>query len=277
MDLTELFQIQAGAFGGALAMLLVQVAWQKRSEKPRRLGGLVLIGGLIGAALVQSGVPRMPFGDDALRADDRLFWLLVAAVPVVLVPKRHALVPLALLVPLVISKAFADWTLADGAWVDRIAVPLGFALLVSCGDGIFRARPGKTSAFQLGLWGALISAAIGATGSMTHARWMGGLGLAFGLSILWAWRRWNAGLLDGGSFALWCAAFAWTATEFSYLERVDALLIAAALPLSLVAQVVPAAPRAKAALGWLLLLAPFVAAGVRIWMAWEPDPYAGYY
>lgn len=277
MDPIELLQIQAGAFVGALVGLVIQLTWQRRAGKPRRLGGLVLIGGLLGAALVQAGVPTLPFGADRLRSTERLFWLMVAAIPVVLLSWRHALLPLALAAPLVISNTLTEWSLADGAWVANLAVPLGLVALVLAGDALFRARPGKVSAVQLGAWAGLVSGAIGATGSMTYAAWMGGMGVAFGLSVLWALRKWNAGLLDGGSLALWSGAFIWMAIEYSELHWLDGLLVAAALPLSLAASALPLKPKPKALLGWLLLLAPFVAAGIRIFLAWESDPYAGYY
>jgi hypothetical protein len=277
MEPLFVLKVQAGAFVGALIALVIQIVWQRGPAKPRRLGGLVLLGGLIGAGLVQYGVPTSPFGADSLRSNERLFWLMVAALPLVLIAWRHVLIPLALVTPLVITNGFHDWSLADGAWVGHLAVPLGLVVLVQFGDGLFRARPGKASAMQLGLWAGLISAAIGATGSQTYALWMGGMGVAFGLSVLWAWRKWNAGLIDGGSLALWTGAFVWLATSYSELKGLDALLIVSALPLSLISRAVPLKPKAQAILGWVVLLAPFVVAGVRIALAWESDPYADYY
>lgn len=276
MEPLFVLKVQAGAFVGALVALAIQIVWQRAQPKPRRLGGLVLLGGLIGAGFVLFGVPTSPFGEDSLRSNERLLWLLVAAVPLVLIAWRHVLIPLALVTPLVITNGFSNWSLAEGAWVGHLAVPLGLAVLVLFGDGIFRARPGKESAIQLGLWTGLISAVIGATGSMIFAMWLGGLGVAFGLSFLWAWRRWNAGLIDGGSLALWSGAFVWMAASYSELERLDALLIVSALPLSLLSRVLPLKPKAQSILGWVLLLAPFIAAGVRIALAWESDPYAYY-
>jgi len=269
--------VQAGAFILALAALGLGIAWQKRDARPRRFAGLVLIAGLLGATLAQTGLPRVPFGDGSLRAGDRLFWLLIATLPLVLSTWRHALLPVALVLPVVVAGAFDELGFADGAWVVSLALPLGCVVLVLCGDGLFRARPGRTSAVQLGVWVGLASGVIGATGSAAYASWLGGMGLAFGLTVLRAWRQGTAGHIDGGSTALWTAGFLYMAQQFSYLDATDALLVAAALPLSLLASLVPLKPVPRLVLGWLLLLAPIAWAGVRIYLAWEPDPYAGYY
>lgn len=275
--LLEMLTVQASAFVLALAALGLGIAWQRRDPRPRRFAGLVLIAGLVGATLAQTGLPRVPFGEGSLRASDRLFWLLLAAVPFVLSTWRHALIPLALVLPVVIADAFGELGLAGGAWVVTLALPLGTAALVLCGDGLFRARPGRTSAVQLGLWVGLASGAIGATGSAAYASWLGGLGLAYGLTVLRAWRKGTAGHIDGGSTALWTAGFLFMAQQYSYLDAMDALLVAAALPLSLLASALPLKPAPRLVLGWLLLLAPIAWAGVRMYLAWEPDPYAGYY
>ena len=69
MEPLFVLKVQAGAFVGALIALVIQIVWQRGPAKPRRLGGLVLLGGLIGAGLVQYGVPTSPFGADSLRSN----------------------------------------------------------------------------------------------------------------------------------------------------------------------------------------------------------------
>lgn len=237
---------------------------------------MVLILAAVGTFLVQYGLPSLPLGEDTLRSHERFFWMLVPGLLAALAPWRHALVPLALLLPLVILDLVGGWSLDVAELTPRLLLPLAFLLVTQSGDLVFRRRPGFEGGVQLGLLTGVAAGAIGATGSAAYATWAGALGLAWGVTVLLAWRRWNAGLLDGASLLLWTAGFLLMATRFSYLTPLDAGLLAAALPLSLFAEDFVESVRGKRLASWITLLLVIGLVAVRIALSWESDPYAGY-
>lgn len=129
---------------------------------------------------------------------------------------------------------------------------------------------------MLGLIAAVSAGVIGATGSASYASWSGGLGLAWGLAVLFAWRRWDANLLDGGMLMAWNGGLLMLAATYSDLAPTDAILLGAALPLSLLAEDLVESPRGKRIATWLSLALVFVLVGLRIALSIEADPYAGY-
>lgn len=258
--------------GLLMAHFAKRTAW---GQRPRRWAGLALVLALIGAYLVQYGFPSVPFGEDRLRSHERFFWMLIPAAMVSLSTWRLALLPLALLLPLVATATITGWSLEVSALTQRLVLPAVFVLMATSGDAVFRSRPGFPSALALGLVVSVSAAAIGASGSATYATWLGGLGLAWGVSVLLAWRRWDANMLDGGTLMMWTAGFLLLATTYSELSPVDAGLLACALPLSLLVESLVEG-KAKRVMGWAALLAPLILALVRIALAFESDPYAGY-
>jgi len=237
---------------------------------------VVLVGAAIGTFLVQYGLPNLPFGEDALRSHERFFWMLLPGLLAALASWRHALVPLTLLLPLVILDQVGGWSLNVAALTPRLLLPLAFVLVTLSGDLTFRRRPGFEGGVQLGLLAGVAAGAIGATGSAAYATWAGALGIAWGLCVLLAWRRWNAGLLDGASLMMWSAGFLLMATRYSDLTALDAGLLSAALPLSLFCEELVESERAKRLASWGCLLLVIGLVALRIALSWESDPYAGY-
>jgi len=229
---------------------------------------------LAGAYFAQYGLPTAPFGDDQLRAHERLFWMLVPAGFACLSAWRHALLPVALLLPLVALNLMGGWSGEVADWTPRVLLPLGFALACESGEAAFRRRPGFEASLALGLVASASAVAIGATGSASYATWAGGLGLAWGLAVLFAWRSWDANLLDGGTLMTWTAGFLALAATYSDLEPLDAVLLGGALPLSLFTESLGSTPCSKRVAAWSSLLLVFALVGLRIALGFEPDPYA---
>lgn len=275
--LLQFLRVQGGALLGFASGLLVarlarRTDWGRR---PRRWAGLALVLALVGAFLAQYGLPALPFGEDRLRSHERLFWMLIPAVIACLSAWRHALLPVALFLPLVATATVTGWDLEAAGLTERLVLPAGFVLLAASGDAVFRRRSGFPAALALGLVVSVSAGAIGATGSASYATWLGGLGLAWGLAVLLAWRRWDANLLDGATLMTWTAGFLLLGTTYSELTPIDAGLLASALPLSLLVESLVEG-KAKRLMGWAALLAPLALALLRIALSFESDPYAGY-
>ena len=273
-----LARVSLGALLGVGLALLVESRLAARSQaapRPRRWAGAALCLALVGASLAQYGLPALPLGEDGLRAHERLFWLLPIALLATLTPWRRALLPLAVLIPPVLLRAFDDWSWEPGALLPLLGLAAAFWLLIASGDLVLRRRGGLCATLQLGLLAGFAAGAIGATGSMAYAQWAGALGTAWGLLALVAWRRGGAGRLDGASLMLLVASFALLAARYSELEPWDAGLLLAALPASLLAEDFFERKLAGRLAGWLVLMALLGAVALRVALAWEGDPYAG--
>jgi hypothetical protein len=271
-------RVQGGALLGlALGLFVAHLARRKKwGAKPRRWAGLALVLALAGSHLALHGWPASPLGEDRLQSHERLFWMLAPAGLACLSSWRHALLPVALVLPLVAMNTLAGWSLDVETWTPRLLLPLALVLLTASGEACFRRRPGFEASLALGLVTAAAAAAIGATGASALAMWAGGRGLAWGLAVLVAWRRWDANLLDGGTLMTWTGGLLLLAARYSELAPLDAGLLAGALPLSLFAEGLAEGPRAKRLMAWGTLLGVLILVAARIGLAIEPDPYAAY-
>ncbi|MDF1798470.1 MAG: hypothetical protein P1V81_04790 [Planctomycetota bacterium] len=261
----------------AAGLVLFAAARLGTDGRPRRYAGAALIAALIGAYLAQYGLPTLPFGEDSLRAHTRLFWVLPIGLIATLLPWRRALLPVAVLVPLVIMQAFDGGEREAAEWLSLVGLVLAFCVVTATGDLVFRRRDGAHTAVQLGLFAGAAAGVIGATGTMAYAQWAGALGTAWGLTVLLAWRAKDAGRLDGATLALFASSFLLLATRFSELDPFDAALLIAALPMTVLAEDFFEARRARTAVSWLVLLAVLATVALRVYLAWESDPYADYY
>ena len=239
--------------------------------KPRRWAALALSAGVLAGIVTLLGPPTSPFGEDSLRATDRLFFSVALVGLLGLSSRRWALGLGALFVPFLVVAMYKDVGESLLSWAAYSAIGL---VLMDAGDRVIRMRTGPVGVVQIGIVLGLVPAAIALSGSAAYGQLAGTVGLAFGLVTLLAWRNWNAGLVDGASAMLAMGAFALMAVRYSELEPLHAALLLGALPLSNLATA--RLKRRKRLVGWLVLLLPMVIALVLIAMSFEPDPYAAY-
>jgi hypothetical protein len=204
-------------------------------------------------------------------ATDRLFFAVALAALLSLSSSRRALSLAALFVPFFVIEAYQDLGESAISWAIYSAVGL---VLMDAGDRAIRTRTGPTGTVQIGIVLGIVPTAIALSGSMSYGQLAGTAGLSFGLISLVAWRKWDAGHVDGAFAMLMAGAFALMSTSYSYLNPLHAGLLLGALPLSLL--VTSKLDRHKALVGWIVLLAPIVIAFVLLALAYEPDPYADY-
>ena len=261
----------------AAGLVLFAAARLGDGGRPRRFAGAALIAALMGGYIGQYGLPALPFGEDQLRAHARLFWVLPVGLIATLLPWRRALLPIAALVPLVVMKAFDGGERDALEWLSLGGLVLAFCVVTATGDLVFRRRDGAHAAVQLGLFAGAAAGIIGATGTMAYAQWAGALGTAWGLTVLLAWRAKDAGRLDGATLALFASGFVLLATRYSELDPFDAALLIGVLPMTVLAEDFLEGRRARTAVSWLVLLAVLATVALRVYLAWESDPYADYY
>ena len=273
-----MFLRMAGATLVATAIVLGLARWmQARTEangatpRPRRWAALALGAGVLAGFVVFLGVPTLPFGEDSMRATDRLFFGVALAALLGLSSARRSLSLAAVFLPAFVIAAHQDLAESAVSWAIFSVVGL---LIMEAGDRTIRTRTGPVGAVQIGIVLGVVPAAIALSGSMAYGQLAGTAGLGFGLITLVAWRNWDAGQIDGAFAMLMAGAFALMAMSYSELNPLHAGLLLGALPLSLLATA--KLDRHKTLVGWVVLLAPIVIAFVLIGLAYEPDPYADY-
>ncbi|MCB9915919.1 MAG: hypothetical protein H6828_12380 [Planctomycetes bacterium] len=122
----------------------------------------------------------------------------------------------------------------------------------------------------------------GLSGSALLGELSGGVAGAAGAALVLAWWRPRLALARGGAETalFFLAALLLNAHYYSYTTGVDALLVTAgvAAPCALLAPPLARLGGARRAwLGFALAALPVAIAVTRAVLAFEPDPYAGYY
>jgi len=290
--------VTAGLYGVLLpalaAGLVLAVGWRVWRRVPegidgRWAGGAALAAALFVGQLGLSGLPTAPGGDLTPTGLDWLAWVVVAAA--LLLPiephlgRRWALLRgvLAIVtVELVLRNQFnSRWT--EGSTAATWAVGL-VALLLLEWLALDRLMRGPRLQGPLIVW--LLAGHLGGlaalTGSVTIGQLSGAVAAGAGAALVAAWWRPRVRLEGAGAglAAIALTGLTLNAHFFSYTSAQDALLVAAAPLLGLLAQAPPLRrerPWAQTLVTAALVTAPLAVAVVRAWLAFESDPYADYY
>lgn len=269
-----------------LTLLVGGKLWRARVEvAPRRSAALAIGVAFIASFIAVSGIAPLPEEGRVWSGLDRAFWgsLFVTALALV----EGGLGPHRWLARGVLR------SLAGGALLTVIAhasgvgglelgvLFIGWLALVVAGERVQERESGVAGALSLWLVVSGFAGVSILTGSARLAELAGGLGAGLGaVAVLSAWRP-RARLAGGGvsvvTFGV--ASLGLNAYHFSYAGSADLLLLCAGIVAPLALPSPPPGSRGGwRRLAWVLLLTalPVAVALTRAWLAYEPDPYAGY-
>jgi len=276
--------------------LVLALGWRIWSREPRGSGAyagalaIALAYLAAFAAIVGSPASLLPGSERTPSGLDWLFWLValfaLGFAFEARCPRRWIVVPRAvagaLLVEGVLRNTFRrEWSgLTDVAWL------LGLVALLLVPwwslERLARKRPGASAPLVLWASAASLAGVAGLSGSVKLAQLSGAVAAALGAAVVLSWWRPRVSLSGGGVAVALLVLFGLglNAHFYSYTTATDVLLLAAG-PVMPLLMSLPGLPRlAGGRAAWVTLglaAVPLGIALVRALLAYEPDPYAGYY